>query len=38
MPQLRERLNVAGDGTTYDKDLAEKAWSRLLVLFDKALA
>jgi murein L,D-transpeptidase YcbB/YkuD len=23
VPQLRERLNVAGDGTTYDKDLAE---------------
>lgn len=26
------------DSTVYDKDLAEKAWSRLLVLFGKALA
>ena len=26
------------DSTVYNKDLAEKAWSRLLVLFEKALA
>ena len=26
------------DSTVYNKDLAEKAWSRLLVLFGKALA
>jgi carboxymethylenebutenolidase len=26
------------DATVYDKDQAEKAWGRLLVLFGKALA